>query len=163
RSVEAPALRDQLRLVPAHPGRGHGSGRRVWRRRSGHGRRTGVPRSAGTAHSRVRSGGGQGGALDVTGERLLPMVAAGDPAFDPTLARLERRGDTDLERVELAVREVVRAVRQEGDRALERYVEQFEKRKLETPLLTDYGGEAGLGGPSAEARTGEGRVGGECR
>lgn len=80
------------------------------------------------------------------------MVAAGDPAFDPTLARLERRGDTDLERVELAVREVVRAVRQEGDRALERYVEQFEKRKLETPLLTDYGGEAAFAALSAEVQ-----------
>jgi len=62
------------------------------------------------------------------------------------LARLARRGESDLDRVEPAVREILSAVRSEGDRGLARYVERFEKRLPKAWLERDYGGEAALRG-----------------
>ncbi len=56
------------------------------------------------------------------------------------LSRLEHRGETDLERVEPAVREILGAVRREGDAAVKRYVEKFERRSVQTLLVKDYGG-----------------------
>jgi histidinol dehydrogenase len=74
----------------------------------------------------------------------LPIVLEGSADFDALLARLRRRGETDLERVEPAVREILTAVRTEGDRALARYVERFEQRKPARFFVTDYGGKAAL-------------------
>jgi histidinol dehydrogenase len=77
--------------------------------------------------------------------RLLSPVVEGTPAFDALLARLRRRGEADLGRVEPAVREIVGAVRSEGDRALARFIEKFEKKTPSGPFLRrDYGGEAAL-------------------
>ena len=70
----------------------------------------------------------------------LSIVVEGTADFDALFLRLRRRGGTDLERVEPAVREILREVQQEGDRALGRFVERFEKRTPKQFLLTEYGG-----------------------
>ena len=49
---------------------------------------------------------------------LLRSARAGTPEYSGELERLARRGDSDLELVEAGVREVVTAVRKEGDAAL---------------------------------------------
>jgi histidinol dehydrogenase len=71
-------------------------------------------------------------------------VREGSPEFAALLSRLARRGESDLDRVEPAVREILAAVRSEGDRALARYVERFEQRSPKSWLVRDYGGEAAL-------------------
>lgn len=80
--------------------------------------------------------------MDVT--TLFKIAREGTADFDEMLARLERRGETDLERVETAVREVLAAVKAEGDAAVRRYVERFESRKVERLIDADYGGHAAL-------------------
>jgi histidinol dehydrogenase len=75
---------------------------------------------------------------------LFRSVAAGSAEFEAALARLSRRGESDLDRVEAVVREVVADVRREGDAALARYVERFEKRTPERFFTRDYGGRAAL-------------------
>ncbi|HEX3597001.1 MAG TPA: histidinol dehydrogenase [Polyangiaceae bacterium] len=72
------------------------------------------------------------------------ITSAGSSEFDETVARLERRGETDLEKVEGAVREVLAAVKAEGDVAVRRYVERFESRRIERLVDTEYGGHAAL-------------------
>ncbi|HSQ67915.1 MAG TPA: histidinol dehydrogenase [Polyangiaceae bacterium] len=67
---------------------------------------------------------------------MLRIVHEGTPAFDAELARLERRGESDFERVEPAVREILAAVRAEGDAALLRYAERFDRRRPD-PLVRD--------------------------
>jgi histidinol dehydrogenase len=77
--------------------------------------------------------------------RLLSPVVDGTPAFDALLSRLLRRGEADLARVEPVVREIIAAVRSEGDRALGRFVQKFEKKTGEGPFLRrDYGGAEAL-------------------
>ena len=83
----------------------------------------------------------------------LQSVTQGTPEFDALLARLARRGESDLDRVEPAVREILGAVRSEGDAALTRYVERFEKRALPKAWVQrDYGGEAALASLPAPVR-----------
>jgi histidinol dehydrogenase len=74
---------------------------------------------------------------------MLRILHDGTPAFDAELARLERRGESDFERVEPVVREILATVRSEGDAALLRYAEAFDRRRPE-PLVhgTDAGAEA---------------------
>ena len=74
----------------------------------------------------------------------LRSAVQGTPEYDALLSRLARRGETDLDRVEPAVREILGAVRSEGDAGLKRYVERFEKRVPPAWLERDYGGEAAL-------------------
>ncbi len=84
----------------------------------------------------------------------LSTVTEGSAEYDALLLRLARRGESDLDRVEPAVREILAAVRAEGDAALKRYVERFEKRLPKAWLERDYGGEAALrslAAPVAEA------------
>ncbi|HKY36133.1 MAG TPA: histidinol dehydrogenase [Polyangiaceae bacterium] len=77
-------------------------------------------------------------------------VAANSPDFAPALARLARRGETDLERVEPVVREILAAVRAGGDRAVLEQVEKFEMRRPQQLLLRDYAGAEALASlPSA--------------
>jgi histidinol dehydrogenase len=64
--------------------------------------------------------------------------------LEAVVGQLERRGASDLERVEPAVREVLAAVRDEGDAAVMRYVKKFENRAPAGLLLRDYGGAAAL-------------------
>lgn len=68
----------------------------------------------------------------------------GAEEFERALSALARRGDTDLERVEPAVREIVDAVRKRGDDAVREYVKRFENRRCEKLLIRDYGGEKAL-------------------
>ena len=82
----------------------------------------------------------------------LHVATQGSAEYDALLARLTRRGESDLDKVEPAVREILAAVRSEGDRALLRYVERFEKRSPKAWLERDYGGEAALAGLAAPVR-----------
>jgi len=58
----------------------------------------------------------------------LPIHVDGSAGFDAAVARLAGRGAGDLSAVEPAVREILAAVRSEGDAAVRRYVERFERR-----------------------------------
>jgi histidinol dehydrogenase len=75
---------------------------------------------------------------------LFVSVVEGTTEFDALLSRLRRRGEADLARVEPAVREILEAVRTEGDPALARLVERFEARSPTRFLVRDYGGAAAL-------------------
>lgn len=75
---------------------------------------------------------------------LLGAVSQGSPEFSDALAALEHRGHGDLSRVEPQVREILAAVRAEGDPAVARYVERFEGRHPNALLVRDYGGEQAL-------------------
>jgi histidinol dehydrogenase len=79
-------------------------------------------------------------------------VVEGTPEFDAALAALVLRGQSDLDRIEPGVREIVNAVRHEGDAALARYVERFEKRRPERWFVRDYGGKAALASLTPEVR-----------
>lgn len=68
----------------------------------------------------------------------LSLHRQGQPGYAETLARLARRGDADLEKVEAAVREILSAVREEGDAAIRRFTERFEGRTQETVRLRDW-------------------------
>ena len=65
---------------------------------------------------------------------LLPILTDGAAGFEAALAGLAARGPGDLEAVAPAVREILAAVRAEGDAAVRRYVERFERR-TPGPLL----------------------------
>jgi len=80
----------------------------------------------------------------MTAAATLRSETQGTAQYDELLARLTRRGESDLDRVEPAVREILSAVRSEGDVALKRYVERFEKRVPPAWIERDYGGEAAL-------------------
>jgi len=59
----------------------------------------------------------------------LRIVHDGTAEADAELARLDARGEADFARVEPAVREILAAVRAEGDAAVLRYAEKFDKRR----------------------------------
>jgi histidinol dehydrogenase len=82
---------------------------------------------------------------------MLRIVLEGTPDFGATLARLESRGESDFARVEPVVREILAAVRAEGDAAVQRYSERF-GRRAPSLLVREYGGAAALGRLPAEAR-----------
>ena len=75
---------------------------------------------------------------------LLKSTHHADPDFDEVLASLERRGEADLGVVEAQVRDILAAVRQEGDAAVRRFVEMYERRSVDSLLIEDYGGETAL-------------------
>src|SRR5690606_22408211 len=134
----------ELRHVPAHPRGQHGSGRRLLGRRHRHGRRGALPRGPRSQDPRLRPRGLEGRTLDMS-EARLTIVLEGTETFEQLLAQLSRRGETDLDRVEPAVREILSAVRSEGDAAVRRYVERFENRTPGASLLIrDYGGAEAL-------------------
>jgi len=74
----------------------------------------------------------------------IATAVEGTPEFDAILGRLARRGEADLSRVEPAVREILDAIRREGDAAVRRFVERFEKRAIDSVLIADYGGAEAL-------------------
>jgi histidinol dehydrogenase len=60
----------------------------------------------------------------------IPLIKTTDPKFEPALRRIiQRRGDSE-EKVERAVAEIIRTVRQKGDRALVHYSEIFDGLRL---------------------------------
>lgn len=71
-------------------------------------------------------------------------VDAKSPEFAAALSRLARRGESDLERVEPVVREIIAAVRSGGDHAVLSFVEKHEQRRPEQLLVRDYDGAAAL-------------------
>jgi histidinol dehydrogenase len=83
---------------------------------------------------------------------IYRSIDAESPEFAVTLRRLEHRGESDLERVEPVVREIIAEVRRDGDRAVLSFVEKHEQRRPERLLVRDYGGEAALASLSAPVR-----------
>ncbi len=73
-----------------------------------------------------------------------PSIDANSPDFSAALERLTHRGESDLERVEPTVREVLAAVRERGDGAVLDYVEKFGRRRPAELLVRDYDGNAAL-------------------
>jgi histidinol dehydrogenase len=71
-------------------------------------------------------------------------VDAKSPDFASALSRLARRGESDLERVEPVVREIIAAVRAGGDRAVLSFVEKHEQRRPKQLLVRDYDGAEAL-------------------
>ena len=61
----------------------------------------------------------------------------GTDAYDRALGALAHRGDADLERVEPAVREILRAVKERGDEAVLDLTERFEQRRPSAVVLPD--------------------------
>ncbi len=87
---------------------------------------------------------------------MLRIVHDGTPDFETALARVVARGEADTSRVEPAVREILAAVRAEGDAAVLRYAERFDHRRPAALLLHDYDGAgalARLGAGAAAAMT----------
>jgi histidinol dehydrogenase len=76
----------------------------------------------------------------------------GTAEFSAALLRLARRGESDFSRVEPAVREILEAVKREGDRAVMRFVETFEGRRIERLLITDYRGREAFDGLEGSLR-----------
>jgi histidinol dehydrogenase len=86
---------------------------------------------------------------------LLTSTTHGTPAFASMLALLRGRGDTDSAKVEGAVRSILDDVRKDGDAAVLRYIEQFEKRAVRTlflPTAADFDGAGALARLPEEAR-----------
>ena len=65
---------------------------------------------------------------------MLRVLIDGTPEFRATVEHLANRGDDDLAAVEPAVREILAAVRAEGDEAVLRFGERFDGRRAD-PLL----------------------------
>lgn len=80
----------------------------------------------------------------------LTIISSDSAQFSSMLLALSRRGDTDLERVEPAVRQILTDVAQDGDRAVRSYVEKFEHRSPAQLLVRDYGGQQALEGLPSE-------------
>jgi histidinol dehydrogenase len=92
-------------------------------------------------------------ALDATtGPRMLATLLDGTREFDAALARLESRGEADFARVEPIVREIIHAVRTEGDAAVQRYNERFGRRAARL-VVRDFPGAAALARLPTEARS----------
>ena len=60
-------------------------------------------------------------------------ILSGRPA-ENFVRRLEQRGATDLARVEKQVKRIVDEVRKNGDRALRRYAEKFDRLRPRQPF-----------------------------
>jgi histidinol dehydrogenase len=82
---------------------------------------------------------------------MLAIYLEGKPEFEAALARLETRGEADFARVEPAVREILAAVRAEGDAAVHRYNERFGRRTARL-VLREYGGSEALARLPSEER-----------
>ena len=87
---------------------------------------------------------------------MLTLTVDGTPAFEAQLRRLRGRGASDLEAVAPAVRAILDDVRAEGDDAVLRYVERFERRTpavLVTRTFDGAGALARLPAPVRDALT----------
>src|ERR1700685_4141975 len=82
---------------------------------------------------------------------MLATFLDGTPAFDAALERLQARGESDFQRVEPDVREILAAVKAEGDVAVQRYNEKFGRRAPEL-VLRNYPGATALARLRPEAR-----------
>ncbi len=82
----------------------------------------------------------------------LRAVTSSSGSFQDAIAGLARRGTVDLDKVEAPVREILAAVRAEGDAAVRRFVQRFEGRSPDRLLVEDYGGREALDGLPAALR-----------
>ena len=82
---------------------------------------------------------------------MLATFVEGTPEFERALERLESRGESDFARVEPAVREIIAAVRAEGDAAVQRYNERFGRRAAHL-VTREYPGAAALARLPADVR-----------
>jgi len=80
------------------------------------------------------------------------ILSDDDPQFSIALKKLAGRGDTDLERVEPLVREILRDVKARGDEGLKSWIEKYEARRPTELLVRDYGGKAALESLAPELR-----------
>jgi histidinol dehydrogenase len=85
---------------------------------------------------------------------VIPLFIDGTASFDAALAALASRGPGDLDAVTPAVREILAAVRAEGDVAVLRFVERFEHRTPVALVRPFEGGEAALARLPAPVREG---------
>jgi histidinol dehydrogenase len=82
---------------------------------------------------------------------MLATFLDGTTEFEEALSRLETRGQTDFDKVEPAVREILAAVRAEGDAAVQRYNERF-GRRAPNLFMREYPGAAALARLPSDAR-----------
>ncbi len=82
---------------------------------------------------------------------MLATFVEGTPDFEVALSRLESRGESDFERVEPAVREIVAAVRARGDEAVQEYSARFGRRAPQL-VVREYPGAAALARLPADVR-----------
>lgn len=83
---------------------------------------------------------------------MVRRLVHGTPGFVEALTALRDRGETDFAKVEPAVREILDAVRTEGDRAVLRFVERFERRTPKALCIRELDGRAALDRLAPEAR-----------
>jgi histidinol dehydrogenase len=84
---------------------------------------------------------------------MLRIAHEGTREFEAERARLERRGTTDLDAVEPAVRETIAEVRRDGDDAVLALVERFESRRPAKLFTRDYDGATALARLPEEVRS----------
>ncbi len=84
---------------------------------------------------------------------MIPIHVDGTETFEAALARLVARGADDLGAVEEDVRAIVSAVRAEGDAAVFRYIERFERRRPDPLVLRGFDGAAALARLDPDLRT----------
>ncbi|MDF2696324.1 MAG: Histidinol dehydrogenase [Labilithrix sp.] len=77
-------------------------------------------------------------------DALVARLVHGTAPFTEALKHLHERGESDFARVEPQVREILDAVKAEGDRAVLRFVERFERRTPKTLCLRELDGKAAL-------------------
>jgi histidinol dehydrogenase len=87
---------------------------------------------------------------NLLGERS--HLSHGTAEFAEALGRLRVRGETDFAKVEPDVKAILDAVRADGDRAVLRYVERFERRTPRALVLRELDGKAALERLAPEAR-----------
>jgi len=83
---------------------------------------------------------------------MVRRLVHGTPDFTNALTALRDRGETDFAKVEPQVREILDAVHKEGDAAVLRYVERFERRTPKALCLRELDGKAALERLAPEAR-----------
>jgi histidinol dehydrogenase len=106
-----------------------------------------MKRAAATPRPRI----GRQGYACYTRPAMLATFVEGTPAFEAALARLESRGEADFAKVEPVVREILAAVKAEGDEAVQRYSARFGRRAPRL-VVRDYPGAAALGRLPPDAR-----------
>jgi histidinol dehydrogenase len=83
---------------------------------------------------------------------MLAVHIDGTPDFDAALKRIADRGEEDFTRVEPIVREILAAVRAEGDAAVHRYTERFDKRRADPLVRREFAGAEALARLPVDAR-----------
>ena len=83
---------------------------------------------------------------------MLTVHVEGTAGFALALSRIVGRGEADFSRVEGVVREILAAVRDEGDDAVYRFAERFDGRRPAKLVQRDYAGAAALARLPPDAR-----------